>query len=65
MKIITQEFMRISKFLCSFILAGFSIASTSCITKRTVTDDQGVVVDESYVIHRPVKEFVENVEVEE
>ena len=58
------EIMRIFKFLCLLILSGLSLASTSCVTKRTVTDDRGVVVDESYVIHRPVKKFVENVEVE-
>jgi hypothetical protein len=36
---------------------------TGCIMKRTVTDEKGVT-KEKYIIKRPVKEFIKNVESE-
>lgn len=36
---------------------------TSCITKQTTTAN-GAVVDEKYVVKRPIKKFVETVEFE-
>lgn len=38
-------------------------ALTGCVVKQTTTRD-GAFVEEKYVIKRPVKNFVENVEVE-
>jgi hypothetical protein len=35
-----------------------------CVYKQTTTDHRGVVTDEKYIIKRPVKEFIENVEIE-
>ena len=42
----------------------FSIAFTSCVTKRTTTNANGSVVDEGYVVKRPVKKFIKTVEFE-
>jgi len=36
---------------------------TGCITKQTTTSN-GAFVEEKYVIKRPVKNFIKNVEVE-
>lgn len=36
---------------------------SSCVIKQTTTRE-GAVVDEKYIIKRPVKNFIENVEVE-
>jgi hypothetical protein len=39
------------------------LALTSCVTKQT-TRRGNQVVDEKYIIHRPVKKFIENAEFE-
>lgn len=36
---------------------------TGCVTKQTTTQN-GAFVEEKYVIKRPVKNFIQNVEVE-
>lgn len=40
------------------------LALPACVTKETVMDSRGNTLDEKYIIHRPVKKFVESVEVE-
>ena len=40
-----------------------ALATTGCVTKRTVTKG-GQPVEEKYVVKRPVKNFINNVEFE-
>jgi len=37
---------------------------TGCLTKQTTTTSSGALIEEKYVIKRPVKKFIQNVEVE-
>ena len=62
--------MRLMNFIKKSILLAFlfSMASltccfTSCVTKQTTTVN-GQFVEERYVIKRPVKNFIQNVEVQ-
>lgn len=41
----------------------FALLSSSCITKQTTTSD-GAVVDEKYIVKRPLKKFIQTVEFE-
>jgi len=50
------------KKLIFCMLAALSVCG--CVTKRTVYDQNGVITDEKYIIKRPVKNFIQNVEVE-
>lgn len=52
--------MRIAALL--FALGALSLSG--CIMKQTTRDSRGVITDEKYIIKRPIKNFVENVEVE-
>lgn len=40
-----------------------TLGSSGCVTKRTVTE-RGHTVEEKYVVKRPVKKFINNVEFE-
>jgi len=48
-----------------FIFLSFlaALTTSSCVVKQTTTSD-GAVVDEKYVVKRPIKKFVETVEFE-
>ena len=37
---------------------------SGCLMKRTTINSQGVVTDEKYIIKRPVKEAIKNIEFE-
>ena len=39
-------------------------ALSGCIYKETTTNNQGIVTEDKYIIKRPLKDFVENVEFE-
>ena len=45
-------------------LAFMVIACSSCITQRKIYDSQGVLIDKETIIHRPVKDFVDNAKFE-
>ena len=47
--------------ICTLSICAFGL--TSCLTKRTTTSG-GRVVEENYVIKRPVKNMINNLEVE-
>ncbi|MFT5904585.1 MAG: hypothetical protein ACI9E1_000170 [Cryomorphaceae bacterium] len=47
--------------LLGLLLATASL--TGCVTKRTTTSN-GAVTDEKYVVKRPIKKFINNVEFE-
>jgi hypothetical protein len=49
-----------------FIMASALIALSlsGCVMKQTTRDSQGRITDEKYIIKRPVKNFIQNVEVE-
>ncbi|MFC4992558.1 hypothetical protein [Rubritalea tangerina] len=51
------------KTLTLTLAATLSLPLASCVTKQT-TRKGDVVVDEKYVVKRPVKKFFETVEVE-
>ncbi|MFC5050579.1 hypothetical protein ACFPK9_08140 [Rubritalea spongiae] len=51
------------KFLLSLIALTSAFSLTSCVTKQT-TRQGNEVVDEKYIIHRPVKKFIEKAEFE-
>ncbi len=53
-----DRFMKIS------LLLGIAFSLCGCVTQQTTYDRQGNVTDEKYIIHRPIKNFIENVEVE-
>jgi hypothetical protein len=55
-----MSLLKLSIFF-SFLLSMLTL--TSCITKQ-VTTSNGAVVDEKYIIKRPVKKFIETVEFE-
>jgi uncharacterized protein YcfL len=58
--------MRIAKDIMKAII--FVILATlllsGCLVKQTVTNSQGVVIQDKYIIKRPVKEALKNMEVE-
>ena len=45
-------------------LALLAIFLSGCVTKQTKTDSRGIIREEKYIIKRPVKNFIENVEFE-
>ncbi len=53
----------IKKTIALLITATVCLSYTSCITKQTKRKGN-VVVEEKYVVKRPVKKFFETVEVE-
>lgn len=53
----------LNKLTVLSLLIGATLPLASCVTKQT-TRRAGVVVDEKYVVKRPVKKFIETVEVE-
>ena len=58
--------MPLMNFIKNTILIAFLVSMaglTSCVTKQTTTVN-GQFVEEKYVIKRPVKNFIQNVEVE-
>jgi hypothetical protein len=46
------------------IIPLIALSLSGCVMKETKTDRRGVVTEEKYVIKRPVKEALENMEVE-
>ncbi len=46
-----------------FLISLVALCLSGCVVKRTTTDEKGRT-DEKYIIKRPVKNFIENVEVE-
>jgi len=48
----------------ALILILIALSFSGCVTKQTTTNSQGVVTDEKYIIKRPVKKFINNVEFE-
>jgi len=44
------------------ILATLSLVG--CITRQTTRDSQGIVTDDKFIIKRPIKNFINNVEME-
>ena len=46
------------------ILILVTLSFVGCITRRTTRDSQGIVTEDKYIIKRPIKTFVENVEME-
>lgn len=46
------------------ILALATMILSGCVMKQSKVDSRGRVTDEKYIIKRPVKNFIENVEVE-
>jgi len=55
--------MSIIKQSVLFALLLSMITLTGCVTKQTTTAN-GVVIDEKYVVKRPVKKFIQTVEFE-
>lgn len=53
----------LNKLPMLLLILGAAVPLTSCVTKQTTTRG-GVVVDEKYVVKRPVKKFIDTVEVE-
>ena len=45
------------------IAALIGLVTSGCVVKQTTTDPKGNT-DEKYIIKRPVKKFIENVEME-
>ena len=45
-------------------IALVTLTLSGCVYKKTVTDSRGVVVEDKYIIKRPVKDFVDKVEFE-
>jgi len=57
--------MSIIKQSIFFALLLSMVSLTGCITKQTTTSaSNGAVIDEKYVIKRPVKNFIQTVEFE-
>jgi hypothetical protein len=54
--------MAASFFLVPGLLV-LTLGISGCVTKRTVTE-RGHTVEEKYVVKRPVKKFINNVEFE-
>jgi hypothetical protein len=56
---IAKDLMRVVIFvlLATLLLSG-------CLVKQTTTDHRGLVTDEKYIIKRPLKEAIKNMEVE-
>ena len=50
------------KFVVFVIL--IALCMTGCLVKRTTTNSVGIVTEEKYIITRPVKNAIENIEVE-
>jgi len=48
----------------NIILILIALSFCGCVYKQTTTNSQGAVTDEKYIIKRPVKNFIKNVEVE-
>ena len=46
------------------ILVLIILAFSGCIYKQTKYDSKGYVIEEKYVVERPVKDFIENVKFE-
>ncbi|WP_411827842.1 hypothetical protein [Luteolibacter sp. AS25] len=51
------------KLLLSAIAMAVAFSSSSCLTKRTTTDQHGEV-DETYIVKRPIKNVINNIEFE-
>ena len=53
-------------FFKPFVFVSFFLAlvCSSCVIKQTRTDSDGSVVDEKYIVKRPLKKFIKNVEFE-
>jgi hypothetical protein len=58
-----QHLNRATVLAIGFGLAVLVLGTSGCVTKRTTTQ-RGQVVDEKYVVKRPVKNALENLEVE-
>ena len=41
-----------------------ALCMSGCLMKQTTTNSQGIVVDEKYIIKRPLKNIIKNLEVE-
>jgi hypothetical protein len=53
----------IQRSIALLITATVCLSFTSCITKQTKRKGN-VIVDEKYIVKRPVKKFIETVELE-
>ena len=59
----TMKTSRLTKLL--LLLSALAALSLSgCVMKQTTRDSRGVIQEEKYIIKRPVKNFIKNVEVE-
>jgi len=53
----------LQKTISFVLLTTLALSLTSCVTKQTKRQGD-VIVDEKYIVKRPVKKFFETVEVE-
>ena len=42
----------------------FTLSLSGCVTQQTTTNSEGVVIEDKYVIERPLKKFIKKVEFE-
>ena len=57
----SPRFTSAKSLLIASTLLAFTFGSTSCITKRT-TSDGSTVISEKYVVKRPVKNLLNNID---
>ena len=48
----------------TILVALIALFLSGCLVKQTKTDPMGDVIEEKYIIKRPVKEVIENIEFE-
>lgn len=53
----------LTRIILSLATAGLALGSSSCLVKETTSVD-GRVVDEKYIVKRPVKKVIQNLEFE-
>jgi hypothetical protein len=58
-----NRIMKIS-MMKPIILILVTLSLVGCITRKTTRDSQGIVIEDKYIIKRPIKTFVNNVEME-
>ena len=48
----------------ALVLILVTLSFVGCVTRRTTRDSQGIVTEDKFIIKRPIKNFVNNVEME-
>jgi hypothetical protein len=41
-----------------------TLSFVGCVTRKTTRDSEGIVTEDKYIIKRPIKNFIKNVEME-